>query len=109
MGRSNILDNLLNILFDKDTLQSWNIYQERSGSVTVKLRFKGESGSQTGLNIGQAGQVSFKRKTTQQTLRDKIRAEKHQNDKQGVTTRSKSKKQSVESEEIEQPRTGDNN
>ena len=109
MGRPNILDNLLNTLFDKDTLQSWNIYQEQSGHVTVKLRFKGEGGSQTGLNIGQAGQVSFKRKSTQQTLRDKTRAEKHQNDKQGVVTRSKSKKQSVESQDIEQPRTGDNN
>ena len=50
-GQSKMLDILLDTLFRNDTLKSWSIFDEKSGCITVKLRFSGQNGGQKGLNI----------------------------------------------------------
>ncbi len=96
-----MLGNLLDMFFSSANLHTWSIYEEKSGHITVKLRFEGEC-SHTGVNMGQSGQATFKRKNEKQTYRDRTRAKEHQQSKKGVTTRSMAKNRSVE-----KPRFGD--
>ena len=51
---------------------------EKDGSVTVKLRFNGESSVQEKLNLAPNNQTSFKRKSNGQMQRDQKRAAKYQ-------------------------------
>ena len=82
----------------KGVLMSWQIYEEKSGSVCVKLRYDcHESDDQSSMNTVQ--QVSYKKKTQKQMDRDFKRAQEFQD--KGVSTRSRTKAQS----EIENPRS----
>ncbi len=52
-------------------------FQEQSENIVVKLRFYGTHGGQDSLNLAtgdQGGELSFKRKSAKQTLRDRERA-----------------------------------
>ena len=59
MGLPNTLEYLLETLSVKDSVRSWQIYEERNGSVTVKIRFNGQNGG-TDMN---SKQVCYKRKS----------------------------------------------
>ena len=39
--QSEMLEILLSSLFESSTLKAWHIFDEKSGDVTVKLRFHG--------------------------------------------------------------------
>ena len=56
---SKTLKCLLDVLVDVNTLQSWNIFEEKNGQVVVKLRF--DSGH---YSPPSKGPVAFKRKST---------------------------------------------
>ena len=51
---------LLDTLLEKETLNSWNMYEEKSGAVAVRVRFSSRHGvsnvgsthANNGLNIG---------------------------------------------------------
>ena len=66
---------LLDTLLEKDTLNSWNIYKDKSGALLVWVRFSprhsasnvGSTEANNGLNIG------FKRKSLAQLARDRER------------------------------------
>ncbi len=105
-GQSKMLDILLDTLFRNDTLKSWSIFDEKSGCITVKLRFSGQNGGQKGLNIDHSGQTTFKRRSDSQTERDRMRAQ-HYKTKEGITTRSRSKIQKGCMDKIENPRFSD--
>ena len=67
---------LLDTLLEKETLNSWNIYEEKSGAVVVRVRFSprhsvsnvSSTDANNGLNIG------YKRKSPAQLARDRERA-----------------------------------
>ena len=67
---------LLDTLLEKETLNSWNIYEEKSGAVVVRVRFSprhsasdvGSTDANNGINIG------YKRKSPAQLARDRERA-----------------------------------
>ncbi len=110
IGIPKTLEVLLSTLFDKDELKSWQIFEERSGTVMVKLRFTGSHGGghaqSTMTGTGNMEPSSYKRKSDKQVKRDRQRAVNHQDNihsKEGVITRSKSAK----SDCIEQPRHED--
>ena len=84
------LEIQLDALFANDSLKSWQIYEEKNGCVTVKLRFNGHHIGQNGLNIATGGEVKYRRKSEQQVVRDRKRAESFKNS-HGVVTRSRSR------------------
>lgn len=101
-GQPKMLGTLLDTLFANDELRTWSIYEEKSGNITVKIRFNGQHGGQAGLNIEPG---SFKRKSDRQFKRDKSRAKDYElNKNQGVTTRSQSKDKTGQTGDIEHAR-----
>ncbi len=93
------LEMLLEQLNKQDVLQSWQIYEQRNGSICVKLRYSGKpshDGDHSGVtDMERPQQASYKRISEKQTLRNKSRAEQFQSTKKakcdGVTTRSKTR------------------
>ena len=60
---------LLGTLLDKETLNSWNIYEEKSGAVVVRIRFSPRhTASHVGLTNVQ--NIGYKRKSPAQMARD---------------------------------------
>ncbi len=76
---------LLEQLQSKGTMSSWQIFQEKSGSVCVKLRFDCSADQST---MDNSEPVSYKKKSKKQSDRDMRRAQVF--NRNGVTTRSKS-------------------
>lgn len=70
----------------KGELQSWQIFQEKTGSVCVKLRFECNGDKKSDVDISEP--VSYKRKSKKQMDRDAKRASKFHRD--DIITRSKS-------------------
>ena len=95
------LEIMLEQLNAKGTLSSWQIYEEKQGTVCVRLRYECNGGGQSGVDTKE--KISYKRKTKKQMERDYQRAQKH--DETGVKTRSKSKM----SGDIEMPRCDQTN
>ena len=63
---------LLDTLLDKETLNSWNIYEEKSGAVVVRIRFSPRhTASHVGLTNVQ--NIGYKRKSPAQMARDQER------------------------------------
>ncbi len=61
-------------------LKTCTIFQQQSGNILVNLIFYGTHGGQDSLNLptgDQGGELSFKRKSAKQNLRDKERARTH--------------------------------
>ncbi len=54
-----------------NSLKTWSIYEEKDGSITVKIRFNGDPGI---IPSGVRGQVSYKKKSAKQSQYDKDRA-----------------------------------
>ena len=98
MGLPNVLEKLLDTLSGTNEVRTWNIFQDKNGTVVVKIRFSGQDGS-SGSGVGQLP-VSYKRKSTKQMQRDSDRAKQHS---QGMQTRSRTKMQG----DIENARSGD--
>jgi len=106
MDMPKVLWNLLETTFRDNSLKSWNIYQERSGSVVFKLKFDCESQPCIPAQ-------SFKRKPDKQVKRDneRITAFKARRgqpvptaiDQQGICCGVKTRSQ-LRSLDIEQPR-----
>ena len=69
MGLNEILRNTLRSLSDENSLTSWSIYNENSGYISVKIRFKLATGAE---NHG-AG-LQYKRKSIKQANRDHERS-----------------------------------
>lgn len=60
------------------SLKSWNIYPERNGTITFKIRFGGHNDQQHNMQAS-----AFKRKTVKQLNRDYIRSSEWHSRKQG--------------------------
>ena len=67
----NVLEQLLDTLSRERTLMSWQIFEDRSRNVVVKLRFNGDHVA-AGVSAG-----SFRRKAPSQVKRDQERLAKH--------------------------------
>lgn len=96
MEAPHILKNLLDTLFSSDVLKQWQIYEEHSGNICVKLRFNGR---QAGLEVNplqNARQGTFKRRSTTQSRRGQERATRHQ-----MKTRSHSQVVAEEADELQ--------
>ncbi len=84
-----ILEKMLHTHLEQDMLKAWTIFQEESGNIVVKLRFYGTHGGQGSLNLAtgdQGGELSFKRKSAKQTLRDRERARAHHQQQKHLTS-----------------------
>ncbi len=90
------LEIMLEQLNAKGTLCSWQIYEEKQGTVCVRLRYECNGGSQSSVNTKE--KISYKRKTKKQMTRDYQRAQRY--GESGVKTRSRSKMDA----DIEMPR-----
>ena len=102
MEKHRTLNTLLSSLFVNNMLKHWTIFQERSGSILVKLRFTNtEDINDTVNNNGITDQspIAFRRKSAQQVERDRDRALRHKDARTGVHTRSMAS--------IEQPRSAE--
>ena len=64
---------LLDTMMRNNPLLNWNIYQEKSGSVVIKLRFGGDNNGVTDPNTN----AHFRRKSDSQLNRDHQRAQEH--------------------------------
>ena len=96
LGMPYSLQMLLEQLQEKGTMSSWQIYEEKSGNVCVKLRFEC-SGDQPSMDNIKT--VSYKKKSQKQMDRDLKRAQNFE--KGGVTTRSQNcKSQSLPAVEL---------
>lgn len=65
------LEMLLDSLFQGDTLKSWQITEDKFGSVLVKLKFQGNQQSHASVNTSTP--VYYKRKSQSQIIRDRER------------------------------------
>ena len=64
---------LLDTLLDKETLNSWNIYEEKSGAVVVRIRFSPRhTASHVGLTNVQ--NIRYKRKSPAQMDQERARS-----------------------------------
>ncbi len=75
---------MLHTVLEQDMLKTWTISQEQSGNIVVKLRFYGTHGGQGSLNLAtgdHGGELSFKRKSAKQNLRDRERARSYHQQK----------------------------
>ena len=45
MGLPKVLENMLSVAADDNILKSWNIYQEKDGFITFKIRFHSSENS----------------------------------------------------------------
>ena len=94
METPHILKSLLDTLFSNDELKMWQIYEEHSGNICVKLRFNGR---ELGLNVNvlqSTRQGTFKRRSAAQTKRDRERASHHQ-------MKTRSQRQAADEEDTE--------
>ena len=94
-------------------MPSWQIYNQKNGSVCVKLRFKGEpntviEGDKSSVETtNQVQQTSYRKLSCKQLQRNRDRAEAFRKEsvEKGVITRSQSKKDDIS---IEKPRDHSN-
>ena len=91
------LEIMLEQLNTKGTLSSWTIYEDKSGSVCVRLRYVCNGGKQSTMD--KVPKISYKKKTQKQTDRDYQRSQTH--NLNGVKTRSKARTES----DVEVPRS----
>lgn len=102
---SKVLESLLTTLFDSNQLNSWTIFNEKSGAVTVRLRFNGGHDGQPSMDLGHTGKASYKKKNEKQSQRDYSRAKKYKENKETrPVTRSMLAKGNADFS-IEQPRS----
>ena len=92
VGLPYALEIMVQQLQAKGTLSSWQIYEEKSGSVCVKVRFDCHDSNQSTME--NTLPVTYKRKNEKQIHRDKKRAEIYS--QKGMTTRSQTRMSDVE-------------
>lgn len=102
-----VLGNLMETLLATSSVNTWSIYEEKNGSVTVKIRFS--HGSNGITQTGASGQLTYKRKSDKQSKRDTARVNGYKQSltQTGVTTRSSHRRNNQVSD-IEQVRGGCN-
>ena len=66
MGLPKVLEDMVSVLSDNNTLHSWSIFQEKNGFVNIKLKFSQE----IPVNHDQPTAISYKKKTSKQVQRD---------------------------------------
>lgn len=88
MGLPYGLEIILEQLSAKGTVSSWQIFEEKSGAICAKIRFECDQGDHS--SVDNIPNVSYKKKSKRQMDRDQKRAMDY--NKNGVTTRSKSRK-----------------
>ena len=73
------LKMLLDTLMDKQALSSWQIYEEKNGSVVVKIRFAARhcNATVTGATTSEDKIIAYKRKSPAQIRRDNARSKQH--------------------------------
>lgn len=69
MGLPNILEDMLSMLLDKNSLKSWSIFQEKCGIVTMKIRFECQQDA-----ANRVEESHFMRKPANQLRRDRLRS-----------------------------------
>ena len=101
MEKHRTLNTLLSSLFTNNILKHWTIFEEKSGSILVKLRFTNIEDINGTINneIIDQSPIAFRRKSTKQVNRDRDRAARHKDARAGVHTRSM--------ESVEQPRSAE--
>ena len=68
-----VLEKILESVLELHQLQNWNIFNEKNGNVSVKLRFSKEGQGQVHV---QEDTISYRRKSSSQIKRDQQRAVK---------------------------------
>ena len=86
MDKHRTLHTLVSSLFTENQLKNWTIFEEKSGSILVKLRFTNGNVDNSGATA--QSPVAYKRKSTKQVTRDRTRAARHKDALTGVSTRS---------------------
>ena len=75
MVKSDALENMLELLNNSHLLKSWTIYNDRfNGDVVVKIRYMPSTEC---CETDSCSPVTYKRKSPQQTARDRLRADQH--------------------------------
>ena len=79
MDSHTTLNMLLDSLFRQNSLNNWNIFEDKTGSVVVKLRFSPSSTKTNGHidNDSKCVPLSYRRKSDSQVKRDHDRAARH--------------------------------
>ena len=81
MDKQGSLKMILDTLLDKETLNSWQIYEEKNGSVVVRIRFAARycKAIVTGATnvTDEENIIAYKRKSPAQIRRDNERAKQH--------------------------------
>ena len=86
MERHGTLNTLLDSLFTSNQLKNWTIFEEKSGSILVKLRFTNTDMDSNTATVTESP-IAFKRKSCKQVSRDRERAARHKDARVGATTR----------------------
>ncbi len=95
MDNNRTLKNMLDMLCEKNGLVTWQIFEEKSGSIVAKLRFAAMADSHASLNTSIP--VTYKRKTASNIQRDQLRSKQHKT-KEGIITRSQTQRRESETE-----------
>ena len=70
MGLNKVLEITLASLSEENDLLSWSVFQEKSGQISVKIRFVGANDA---VNYSSRGlELYYHRKTPSQVQRDRI-------------------------------------
>ena len=72
-GLSEVLENMLQAVLKSHNLKTWNIFNERDGTITFRLKFSSQIQDNS---IEPIENMSFRRKTPKQVDRDRHRTAK---------------------------------
>ena len=64
-----VLENVLGAIMTSHDLGTWSIFNEKSGEITVRLKFKNQGEGRSAIP-----DASYRRKSQNQVVRDKARA-----------------------------------
>ncbi len=91
MELPNVLQSVLGTIMEKSNLNSWNIYEERDGSVCCKLKFVCHDGP---VNNSNQQHIGYRRRTEKQKLRDNQRSRSYQQRQAKINPTTSSQNQS---------------
>ena len=100
MEEHKTLKMLLSSIFESNDLTNWTIFEEKSGSIVVKIRFTNSDKNEHSSDTATPSPISYKKKSDNQMRRDQDRMARHQ-EREAVMTRSRT---SVNETSVELPR-----
>ena len=71
-----VLENIISAVLESYEVGNWNIFNEKSGDITIRIRFKNQGEGQNSVQPVQ--NMSYRKKSTAQVNRDRSRAAKRQ-------------------------------